>query len=203
MGNKKSLFDFQDKSDIKSDNPEINKKYKNSKSEKAKRPTSDGTKGFPETTVTTIGENSNKLVMYNDPGIIDQSSIWVEPSTFIEDKFVDIPKDESDIIKYTFNGNSDVMSFAIGANTTSINISAFEPEKVDEIPICIVMGGKTYKIKDIEVDDWVKSIKDVIIKYQKMNMLILYLATSTYKSKMIDIEHYIKINNLESILVEV
>ena len=89
--------------------------------------------------------------------------------------------------------NSEVVNF----------MDQFKPLQVSELPIHIVMTGKTYKVKEIEVDDWVKSIKEVITKYQKMNMLMLYLATSTYNSKSIDIEYYIKINNLEDLLIEV
>lgn len=204
MARKKSLFDFEDKSDIKSDNPEINKKYKNSKSEKAKRPTSDGTEGYPENTVTTVGEkiyiddnDSSKLEVRNDPILEGMSTVWTEPSTSIDDKFIDIPKEEVLDLK-PINGNLCV------PNSEVVNfMDQFKPLQVSELPIHIVMNGKKYKIKDIEVDDWVKSIKDVITKYQKMNMLIIYLATSTYNSKLIDIEYYIKTNNLEDLLIEV
>ena len=65
------------------------------------------------------------------------------------------------------------------------------------------MNGKTYKIKEIEVDDWIRSIKEVIKKYQKLNMLVIYRATSTFNSTAIDIEYYIKTNKLEDLLVEV
>lgn len=195
MAKRNSLFNFEDISDLMSDDPKINKKYKDSKSEKVKRSISDGNKRYPENTVTAIGEkiyidndDSSKLIVRNDPFLEGTSTIWTEPSTSINDKFIDIPKEESMVIK-----NEVKFDF----------MDKFKPLQVSELPMYIVMNGKTYKVKEIEVDDWVKSIKEVITKYQKMNMLMLYLATSTYNSKSIDIEYYIKINNLEELLIEV
>ncbi len=169
-----SMFDYGEPPSLyESDNHKINEKYKNSKSEKVKRPLLDNTKGLPKN---------------NDPIIEGTSAVWSEPSISPEDKFIDIPKEGSIVIK----------------NEVKFDImDKFKPLQVSELPMYIVMAGKTYKVKEIEVDDWVKSIKEVITKYQKMNMLMLYLATSTYNSKSIDIEYYIKINNLEDLLIEV
>ena len=178
-----SMFDYGEPPSLyESDNHKINEKYKNSKSKKVKRPLLDKTKGLPKN---------------NDPIIEGTSTVWSEPNISPEDKFIDIPKEEVVEIK-PINGsicvpNSEVVNF----------MDQFKPLQVSELPIHIVMTGKTYKVKEIEVDDWVKSIKEVITKYQKMNMLMLYLATSTYNSKSIDVEYYIKINNLEDLLIEV
>ncbi len=156
----------------KSDNPKKNKKHKNSKSKKAKR---------HKCTVWNIS---------NDPTLCWESIIS------IDDKFIDIPKEETIILD---------------EDTKYYSKFNFKPLQVSELPINILIKDKTYRVKDIEVDDWDKSIiddwdesiKDVIIKYQKMNMLLIYLTTNEYNSKSIDIEYYIKTNKLEDLLIEV
>lgn len=156
----------------KSDNPKKNKKHKNSKSKKAKR---------------------HKCTTWN---ISNDPTLCCESIISIDDKFIDVPKEETIILdedtKYRSKFN-------------------FKPLQVSELPINILIKDKTYRVKDIEVDDWDKSIiddwdksvVDVIVKYQKMNMLLIYLTTNEYNSKAIDIEYYIKTNKLENLLIEV
>lgn len=174
---------------------------------KEARPISDNTKE-EKTNAAIIQHDHNMvdpdvLVKYVDLSIID-NNIRREPSTNIYDKFVDIPYEKTSSSKTSvFISAEPYKELTVNENAPTIDIRQFKEEQVSELPVHIIMSGKTYKIKDIEVDDWVKSIKDVIIKYQKMNMLLLYLATSTYNSRLIDVEYYIKTNNLESILIEV
>ncbi len=148
----------------KSNKPKKNKKHKNSKSKKAKR---------------------HKCTTWN---ISNDPTLCCESIISIDDKFIDMPKEETIILD---------------EDTKYCSKFNFKPLQVSELPINIVIKDKTYRVKDIEVDDWDKSVVDVIVKYQKMNMLLIYLTTNEYNSKAIDIEYYIKTNKLENLLIEV
>ena len=83
----------------------------------------------------------------------------------------------------------------------------FKPLQVSELPINITIKDKTYRVKDIEVDDWDKSviddwdesIKNVFSKYHLLYMLLI----GRMNGMTIDNDYYIETNKLEDLLIEV
>ena len=167
----------------KSDKPKKNKKHKNSKSKKAKR-------RIHECTVWDIS---------NDPTLYG--------------KFLDIPIDtEPELnIKVPIDGNGiRKYSNIISMDSSELNgrsIGTFSLAKLDRIPIVIPYKNKNYKVKDIEVDDWDKSviddwdesIKNVFSKYHLLYMLLI----GRMNGMSIDNDYYIETNKLEDLLIEV
>lgn len=161
----------------KSSDPELNKKFKNSKAEKVV-----------------------KELDSNEP-----SQVWQEPSNDINNKFVDIPTDtEPKLNNEVYIDGNELKKYS---NTISIDSSklnsfsmgAFSLPKIDRIPIIIPYKNKNYKIKDFSSTDWIKDMKDTFSKYHLLYMLLIGRMSGIS----IDNDYYIEINKLEDLLIEV